>query len=158
MYFTYTYLCVYIRTLVICHDSISGLLPDSSLPASGNSLDKGIDMGAIVDPSQRTSVDAFVKKAREEGANVFQKCACIPEAGCYYPPTLITNVQPVSTVVQEEVGGALSHDSHMTCSAVSSALVFSKSMSIVCQLRYVSTWPAVHLRSVTTDRKWFAIY
>lgn len=73
---------------------------------SGNCLDKGIDMGAIVDPSQRKSVDAFVKKAREEGANVFQKCACIPDTGCYYPPTLITNVQPVSTVVQEEVGGA----------------------------------------------------
>lgn len=63
-------------------------------------------MGAIVDPSQRKSVDAFVKKAREEGANVFQSCACIPETGCYYPPTLITNVQPVSTVVQEEVGVA----------------------------------------------------
>lgn len=87
-------------------------------------------MGAIVDPSQRKSVDALVKKAREEGANVFQKCACIPEAGCYYPPTLITNVQPVSTVVQEEVGGASSHDSQMICSAVSSALVSSKSMPI----------------------------
>lgn len=98
------YVCVYVPFNLPCFHP-PGLLPALSLPALGNSLDKGIDMGAIVDPSQRKSVDAFVKKAREEGANVFQKCACIPEAGCYYPPTLITNVQPVSTVVQEEVGG-----------------------------------------------------
>ena len=71
---------------------------------SGDSLDKSIDMGAIVDPSQRKSVEEFVQKAKEEGAQVFQSCACMPEKGCFYPPTLITNVQPVSTIVQEEVG------------------------------------------------------
>ena len=71
---------------------------------SGDSLDKSIDMGAIVDPSQRKSVDEFVQKAKEEGAQVFQSCACMPKKGCFYPPTLITNVQPVSTIVQEEVG------------------------------------------------------
>ena len=103
--FLHTCMYVYMYTFNLPCFHPPGLLPDLSLPALGNSLDKGIDMGAIVDPSQRKSVDAFVKKAREEGANVFQKCACIPEAGCYYPPTLITNVQPVSTVVQEEVGG-----------------------------------------------------
>jgi hypothetical protein len=29
----------------------------------------------------------------------------MPSEGLYYPPTLITNVQPVSTVVQEEIFG-----------------------------------------------------
>ena len=44
--------------------------------------------------------------ARDEGCDVFQACACMPQnAGFYYPPTLITNVQPVSTVVQEEIFG-----------------------------------------------------
>lgn len=71
----------------------------------GDSLDKSIDMGAIVDPSQRKSVDEFVQKAKQEGAHVFQSCACMPSKGCFYPPTLVTNVQPVSTVVQEEVFG-----------------------------------------------------
>ena len=38
----------------------------------GHSLDKTIDMGAIVDESQRKSVAEFVEEARDEGADVFQ--------------------------------------------------------------------------------------
>lgn len=34
----------------------------------GNSLDKTIDMGAIVDPSQKKSVAALVDEARKDGA------------------------------------------------------------------------------------------
>lgn len=71
----------------------------------GDSLDKGIDMGAIVDPAQRRSVETYVERARQEGAEVYQACASIPSKGCFYPPTLITNVQPVSKVVQEEIFG-----------------------------------------------------
>lgn len=88
----------------------------------GDSLDKCIDMGPIVDGSQVKSIDHFVQQARQEGAEVmrgwgcpcsdvivslkvFQSSACIPTGGkgYFYPPTLITNVQPVSTCVQEEV-------------------------------------------------------
>ena len=64
---------------------------------------QGIDMGAIVDPSQRKSIDEYVQEARRDGADVYQACATIPSTGCYYPPTLITGVQPVSRCVQEEV-------------------------------------------------------
>jgi aldehyde dehydrogenase (NAD+) len=71
----------------------------------GDSLDKCVDVGAIVDPQQRKSVDELVQKAREEGAEVYQSCACMPSHGCFYPPTLITSVQPVSVVVQEEIFG-----------------------------------------------------
>ncbi len=61
-------------------------------------------MGAIVDPSQRKSIDRYVEQARQEGAEIYQACATIPkDKGCFYPPTLITKVQPVSTCVQEEV-------------------------------------------------------
>ena len=60
-------------------------------------------MGAIVDPTQRKSIDEYVHQARQEGAEVYQACAVMPSHGCYYPPTLITKVQPVSTCVQEEV-------------------------------------------------------
>lgn len=38
---------------------------------------------------------------------VFQCCATVPESGCFYPPTLVTNVQPVSRIVQEEVSKPL---------------------------------------------------
>ena len=38
----------------------------------GDSLDKGIDMGPIVDASQKKSIDSYVQKAKEEGAEVSQ--------------------------------------------------------------------------------------
>jgi len=68
----------------------------------GNSMDKVIDMAAIVDESQRKSIADFVEEARDEGANVFQtECP----AGCFYPPTLITGVNTASRVVMEEIFG-----------------------------------------------------
>ena len=68
----------------------------------GHSLDKTVDMGAIVDESQRKSVVEYVEEARAEGAEVFQtEC---PE-GCFYPPTLITGVNTASRVVMEEIFG-----------------------------------------------------
>ena len=42
----------------------------------GDSLDKSIDMGAIVDASQRKTIDSYVQKAKEEGAEV-HVCVCI---------------------------------------------------------------------------------
>lgn len=71
----------------------------------GDSLDKAIDMGAIVDESQRKTIEEYVEDARKEGADVYQATACIPSRGCYYPPTIITNVQTVSRVVAEEIFG-----------------------------------------------------
>ena len=71
----------------------------------GSSLDKGMDMGAIVDPLQRTTIEKYVAIAEQEGCDVYHACACMPASGCYYPPTLITNVQTVSTCVQEEIFG-----------------------------------------------------
>lgn len=36
---------------------------------------------------------------------MYQCCSCFPEKGLFYPPTLITNVDTASTVVQEEIFG-----------------------------------------------------
>ena len=36
----------------------------------GDSLDKSIDVGAVVDPSQRATVERYVEEARAEGAEV----------------------------------------------------------------------------------------
>lgn len=36
----------------------------------GDSLDKTMDMGAIVDESQRATVEEYVQSARDEGAQV----------------------------------------------------------------------------------------
>ncbi len=66
----------------------------------GDPLDKCIDVGAIVDPTQRDQIARMVA-ANTEG-ETFQTTA--PE-GCFYPPTLITGLSPASTLMQEEIFG-----------------------------------------------------
>ncbi|MBU6297794.1 MAG: aldehyde dehydrogenase family protein [Alphaproteobacteria bacterium] len=70
----------------------------------GDPLDKATDIGAIVSMTQRSTIDALVKHGVAEGAEIFQPKAKCPE-GCFYPPTLLTKVEPASTVVQEEIFG-----------------------------------------------------
>ncbi len=71
----------------------------------GHPLDKSIDMGAIVDPIQLQRIAALVDKGVAEGAEKFQASAAMPASGCFYPPTLLSNVQPASTVASEEIFG-----------------------------------------------------
>ncbi|MCB1048981.1 MAG: aldehyde dehydrogenase family protein [Acidobacteria bacterium] len=71
----------------------------------GDPLDKAVDMGAIVDQSQWKTVDEWVQTGVREGGCVFQPQIDLPKNGLFYPPTLITNVQPSSEVVREEIFG-----------------------------------------------------
>lgn len=71
----------------------------------GDSLDKSIDIGAVVDPVQYQTIDKWVKAGINEGASIFQPDIPMPQDGCFYPPTLITEVSPSSIVVQEEIFG-----------------------------------------------------
>ena len=57
-------------------------------------------MGPIINETQRAMIDGYVQGAKNEGADVYQIEA--PEDGNYYPPTIITNVNTASKVVQEE--------------------------------------------------------
>ncbi|MEJ1969937.1 MAG: aldehyde dehydrogenase family protein [Rhizomicrobium sp.] len=70
----------------------------------GDPLDKSTDIGAIVSPKQRAQIDALVRHGVAEGATLFQPKAACPE-GCFYPPTLLTGVEPSSTVAQVEIFG-----------------------------------------------------
>lgn len=76
-----------------------------SLLRTGDSLDKSVDLGAIVSPEQRERIDKWVKIGIAEGAHIFQPDLPMPEKGCFYPPTLLTNIAPASTVAQEEIFG-----------------------------------------------------
>uniref|UniRef100_A0A8C5QWM2 Aldehyde dehydrogenase domain-containing protein n=1 Tax=Leptobrachium leishanense TaxID=445787 RepID=A0A8C5QWM2_9ANUR len=71
----------------------------------GDSLDKAIDVGALVDESQKKTITEFVEEARAEGAGVFQAPGPIPNKGLFYPPTLITGVDTTSRCVREEIFG-----------------------------------------------------
>ncbi|MBM3520185.1 MAG: aldehyde dehydrogenase family protein [Alphaproteobacteria bacterium] len=71
----------------------------------GHPLDKAIDMGAIVDPVQLARISSLVDQGVAEGAEKFQSPLDLPARGCYFPPTLLTNVEPASTVAAEEIFG-----------------------------------------------------
>ncbi len=71
----------------------------------GNALDKSIDIGAIVAPVQLKTIEELVQQGVEEGADMWQPDWSCPEDGCFYPPTLFTNVAPSSIIAQEEIFG-----------------------------------------------------
>ena len=69
----------------------------------GDPLDKSIDMGAIVDQVQLDSIEKMVK---ENAPNtIFQPETKLPERGCFYPPTLITDIETSNPLMQNEIFG-----------------------------------------------------
>jgi aldehyde dehydrogenase (NAD+) len=71
----------------------------------GHSLAKDIDMGALVDESQYKTIKSFVDLAEKEGCDVYKAPVPVPENGWFWPPTVITNVEQCSHIVQEEIFG-----------------------------------------------------
>jgi aldehyde dehydrogenase (NAD+) len=71
----------------------------------GSPLDKGVDVGAIVDAVQLERIAGLVKTGIAEGATCYQPEVSMPERGLFFNPTLLTNVSPASTVAQEEIFG-----------------------------------------------------
>jgi aldehyde dehydrogenase (NAD+) len=72
----------------------------------GHPLDKAIDMGAIVDPKQLDTITQLINDHAHEG-EIYQASCDLPEQGCYYPPTLITELSPAATLMQEEIFGPI---------------------------------------------------
>ncbi|KUJ73648.1 aldehyde dehydrogenase [Ruegeria marisrubri] len=69
----------------------------------GNPLDKCIDVGAVVDPVQLQTITSMVDG---NSAGQVHRATCeLPENGCYYPPTLITGLEPSDPLMQEEIFG-----------------------------------------------------
>jgi len=100
--------CAGSRLLV--QESIAGRLHDKlrrrmERLVVGDALDKGIDIGALVDRSQLERVESMVKTGVEEGAELWQPRCTLPREGFHYPPTLLTGVEPAATLAQEEIFG-----------------------------------------------------
>ena len=71
----------------------------------GPPLDKAVDMGAIVAPVQLERIKQLVETGQKEGAAMWQPSWAVPREGCFYPPTLFTDVFPSSTIAQVEIFG-----------------------------------------------------
>jgi len=73
----------------------------------GNPMDKTIDIGAVVDKSQVKHIQELVDIGVKEGATLVQPdfAKNTPASACFYPPTMLLNVQPASTVAEQEIFG-----------------------------------------------------
>jgi aldehyde dehydrogenase (NAD+) len=71
----------------------------------GDPLDKAIDIGAIVAPSQLERIIGLVESGKAAGAEVWQPPDACPVDGWFYPPTLVTGVGPASELAQVEIFG-----------------------------------------------------
>jgi aldehyde dehydrogenase (NAD+) len=71
----------------------------------GDPLDKATDIGAIIAPVQLQKIQSLVKQGESEGADLWQPSWACPTEGCFFPPTLFTNVSPAAAIAQEEIFG-----------------------------------------------------
>jgi aldehyde dehydrogenase (NAD+) len=69
----------------------------------GDPLDKSIDVGALVDPVQLQNVSRMVSE--NSAGQAFVADVPLPSEGSFYPPTLITGLNPADTLMQEEIFG-----------------------------------------------------
>ena len=71
----------------------------------GAPLDKSMDIGAIVAPSQLSRITELVRKGVADGAQLWQPSWACPTDGFFYPPTLFTGVSPSAMIAQVEIFG-----------------------------------------------------
>ena len=89
----------------IAHDFTMRLTRRLHTLRVGDPLDKTIDMGAIIAERQLERIRHYVELGVAEGAVCHQPAITTASGGFFYPPTLLTNVHPASTVAQEEIFG-----------------------------------------------------
>ena len=71
----------------------------------GDPLDKSTDVGAIVAPAQLERIQRLMREGEKEGLEFWRADDLLPDRGCFYPPTLVTGVEPASILAREEIFG-----------------------------------------------------
>jgi aldehyde dehydrogenase (NAD+) len=100
--------CAGSRLLVqegIADDLVARLKARMELLRVGHPLDKAVDMGAIVAPVQLERIRALCAQGVAEGATCWQPSWTVPAEGCFFPPTLFTDVAPAAAIAQQEIFG-----------------------------------------------------
>ena len=73
----------------------------------GDPLDKNTDIGAINSKMQLDKIKELVQSGKDEGGVIYQSDCDLPKNGCFYKPTLISNLSQSHRVVQEEIFGPI---------------------------------------------------
>jgi len=89
----------------IFDELVSGLVPQVESIKIGDITDEEVEMGPLVSERQRDSVAGYVDRAQESGAKVVTGGEVIDRPGFYYKPTVVTDVDQKSEIVQQEVFG-----------------------------------------------------
>jgi phenylacetaldehyde dehydrogenase len=71
----------------------------------GPGLDKGVEVGPLVNARQLKSVTGFVERALASGAKIELGGKALDREGYFMPPTVLSNVHQQMEIVQEEVFG-----------------------------------------------------
>ncbi len=71
----------------------------------GDPLDKSIDIGAIASREQLARIQDIVDSGVRDGASLWQPDCQLPPQGCFFPPTLCTDVPTSNVLMQEEIFG-----------------------------------------------------
>ncbi|MEP7159142.1 MAG: aldehyde dehydrogenase family protein, partial [Chloroflexota bacterium] len=85
---------------------LAALVPAVESVKMGNPADdESLDMGPLVSANQRERVAGFVDRARGYGASVVVGGSSSDGRGFFYGPTVVTDVEQGSEIVQQEVFG-----------------------------------------------------
>jgi acyl-CoA reductase-like NAD-dependent aldehyde dehydrogenase len=89
----------------IYEDLLAELVPAVESIKVGAITDEDVEMGPLVSAHQRESVAGFVDRAQENGAKVLTGGELMDGAGAYYKPTVVTDIEQRSEIIQQEVFG-----------------------------------------------------
>jgi 1-pyrroline dehydrogenase len=89
----------------IYEDLLAELVPAVESIKVGDIMDESVEMGPLVSDRQRESVAGFVDRAQDAGAKVLTGGEQVDGGGFYYKPTVVTDVDQNSEIVQQEVFG-----------------------------------------------------
>lgn len=102
-------ICVAVERIYV-HRSLAAAFVDALVERAGalvvgSGLDPATDLGPLVDARQVQSVDEQVQAARRAGATVRTGGAPLERPGCFYPPTVLTEVDHSMAVMATETFG-----------------------------------------------------
>jgi betaine-aldehyde dehydrogenase len=89
----------------VYQDTVDAIVHTMQKDTVGDPWHDTTDIGPLITSEHRDKVHGFVQRAKAAGATITTGGAPFDQPGNYYPPTLVTNAQQNSEIVQGEVFG-----------------------------------------------------